>query len=401
MKTSIGEPLTSDMPQDWEVVPLASLCRVICDGTHFTPHYVSQGVPFYSVENVTANDFANTKFITEEEHAVLVKRCLPERGDILMTRIGSLGDTKLVDWDVRASIYVSLALLKLNERVTSGYLYRYTKSRAFVRDIEARALLNAAPKKINMGEIGAVPIPVPKSKLEQEAIAAALGDADALIEYLEQLVAKKRRIKQGAMQELLTGKRRLPGFSGGWEVRDFGELAAIRNVKIIASTVPAGTPCVELESIDQGTGRLLGSIDAKGTSSKYSFKKGDVLFGRLRAYLKKYWLATFDGICSTEIWPLIPRDDRTVGSFLHLLVQTSDFVDAACISYGTHMPRSDWSVLRKFSVQVPSRTEQEAITNVLSDMDIELAVLETKLAKARQIKDGMMQNLLTGRIRLV
>ena len=87
-----------------------------------------QGIPFFSVENVTANDFTNTKYISEADHAVLVKRCNPEKGDILMTRIGSLGDTKLLDWDVVASIYVSLALLKPNKVVSPDYLYRYTKS---------------------------------------------------------------------------------------------------------------------------------------------------------------------------------------------------------------------------------------------------------------------------------
>jgi type I restriction enzyme S subunit len=88
------------IPEDWEIAPLSALCRLICDGTHFTPRYVPQGVPFYSVENITADDFSNVKFISEAEHAILVRRCKPEKGDILMTRIGSLGKTKLLDWDV-------------------------------------------------------------------------------------------------------------------------------------------------------------------------------------------------------------------------------------------------------------------------------------------------------------
>src|SRR4029079_12914437 len=98
----------------------------------FTPRYVPRGIPFYSVENVTANDFSNPKFISEFEHAMLIERCKPERGDILMTRIGSRGDTKLLDWDVNASIYVSLALLKPSERIHSEYLYCYSKSKAFI-----------------------------------------------------------------------------------------------------------------------------------------------------------------------------------------------------------------------------------------------------------------------------
>lgn len=110
--------------------------------------------------------------------------------------------------------------------------------------------------------------------------------------------------KRAVMQQLLTGEIRLPGFNGNWTEVDFGDIVTIRNTKVSASSVPAGTQCVELECISQGTGRLLISTDAAGLSSKYAFKKGDVLFGRLRAYLRKHWHATFDGVCSTEIWPL-------------------------------------------------------------------------------------------------
>jgi type I restriction enzyme S subunit len=160
------------------------------------------------VESVTANNFTDTKFISPEEHAKLIKRCKPERGDILLTRIGSLGDTKLIDWDVNASIYVSLALLKPNAEVHAGYLYGYSKSNQFVRDVERRSLLNAAPRKINMGNIGNIPIPLPPLP-EQRAIAAVLSDMDAEIAALEARREKTRALKQGLMQELLTGRTRL------------------------------------------------------------------------------------------------------------------------------------------------------------------------------------------------
>lgn len=127
-------------------------------------------------------------------------------------------------------------------------------------------------------------------------------------------MAKKRSVKQAAIQQLVIGQTRLSGFHGEWAAVEFGDVATIRNAKVVASSAPAGTECVELESIDQGTGRLLMSAEAAGSGSKYSFRKGDVLFGRLRAYLKKYWLAAFDGVCSTEIWPLIARDERLSGA---------------------------------------------------------------------------------------
>src|SRR5438132_12214052 len=131
-----------------------------------------------------------------------------------------------------------------------------------------------------------VPIPLLPTKAEQEAIAGALSDADALIESLEQLIAKKRHIKQGVMQELLTGKKRLPGFSGEWEVKRFGDIAQPRKERIDPRRAGAQDFCVELEHIEQGTGCLAGYTAAgEGSSLKSVFQKGDVLFGKLRAYL--------------------------------------------------------------------------------------------------------------------
>ena len=185
-----------------------------------------------------------------------------------------------------------------------------------------------------------------------------------------------------------------------WEVAKFGDIASIRNDKATPLSASARTQCVELESIAQSTGQLLASIEASGPSPKYSFRRGDVLFGRLRPYLRKYWLATFDGLCSTEIWPLIPVTEALSGDFLHLLVQTSDFVAAADVSYGTRMPRADWDVLKELPVRLPPLLEQTAIATALSDMDALLDGLDRLIAKKRAIKLATMQQLLTGKTRL-
>jgi type I restriction enzyme S subunit len=256
-----------------------------------------------------------------------------------------------------------------------------------------------AQQSLNRNFIAPIGIGVPSPE-EQGRLAKALSDVDELIKTLEELISKKRNIKQAAMQELLTGKRRLPGFEGEWDEAQLGDIAAIRNAKAVASSMPAETQCIELECIEQGSGRLLMSNHPTGESTKYTFKKGDVLFGRLRAYLRKFWLASFDGVCSTEIWPLIARDERLSAGFLHLLVQTNDFIDAACISYGTHMPRSDWAVLRKFQLKLPPRPEQDAIATVMADIDAELSDLVQRSQKAACLKQGMVQQLLTGKIRL-
>jgi type I restriction enzyme S subunit len=134
---------------------------------------------------------------------------------------------------------------------------------------------------------------------------------------------------------------------------------------------------------------------------KAVFEKGDVLFGKLRAYLRKYWRADRSGVCSTEFWVLAPAEDMTTSSYLYQVVQTDHFIEVASQGYGTHMPRSDWSSVSEIELPVPALDEQEEIGRVLGEMDAEIEALHTRLDKARQIKQGMMQELLTGRVRLV
>jgi type I restriction enzyme S subunit len=300
-------------------------------------------------------------------------------------------------FDVHQRVY---RISNFAQRVNGYFFYLNFSTHFYNRIMQMTA--KSSVDSVRRDMISLMQVALPPTEVEQRAIAAALSDVDALLGGLDRLIAKKRDLKQAAMQQLLTGQTRLPGFSGAWEDLEFGEIASIRNAKVVASSVPSGTQCVELESIGgEGSGRLLMSTDATGMSSKYSFKKGDVLFGRLRAYLRKHWLATFDGICSTEIWPLIARDTRLCGAFLHLLVQTDDFVNSAGVSYGTHMPRSDWTVLKKLPVRLPTVPEQTAIAAVLADMDAELAAREARRDKIRDLKQAMMQELLTGKTRLV
>jgi type I restriction enzyme S subunit len=181
----------------------------IRDGTHQTPKYVESGIPFFSVENVTSGDFTNTKFISKAEHRFLTRSFKIERGDILMTRIGSIGNCKLITWDVDASFYVSLALLKIRKGYSAAFICHYSRTAAFNKEVELHSLQSAIPKKINLGPISDVRITLPDQLDEQTAIATILSDMDAEIAALEAKLAKARQVKQGMMQELLTGRIRL------------------------------------------------------------------------------------------------------------------------------------------------------------------------------------------------
>lgn len=204
------------------------------------------------------------------------------------------------------------------------------------------------------------------------------------------------------MQALLSGQQRLPGFEGAWAVKRFGDIVRLRKARTESNPIFLESFCVELEHIESGSGHLVGHSTMDGSrSSKSLFQKGDVLFGKLRPYLRKYWLATRDGVCSTEIWVLVSLEETLSPKFLSQLVRVDQFIDVASSAYGTHMPRSDWSVVKNHELSLPSVEEQTAIATVLADMDAEIAAIEARLAKARALKQGMMQTLLTGRIRLV
>jgi len=193
---------------EWEFKTLGNIAEIF-DGTHQTPRYVTEGIPFYSVENVTNDDFINTKFISNKAHQILNKIARIEKKDILMTRIGSIGDCKLIDWDVKASFYVSLALLKIRKDFSPDYIYQYSNSYAFKREAEINSLQWATPKKINLGEISKIRIHIPHLKDEQIAIAEFLTDMASEIKALERKREKCKLLKIGLMQQLLTGRIRL------------------------------------------------------------------------------------------------------------------------------------------------------------------------------------------------
>lgn len=196
--------------EKWETIRLGKLCSAILDGTHQTPTYTSEGIPFYSVESITKGDFKNTKFISEADHIEMSKRCKLLRDDILLTRIGSIGDTVIVDWNVNASIYVSLALIRVNADLYDPYfVYQYTKSDQFKKEILKRSLLLAAPQKINLGEIQDIEMFVPLNKKEQTRIASVLQSADKEIETLKSQLEHCKWQKNGLIQTLLTGEKRV------------------------------------------------------------------------------------------------------------------------------------------------------------------------------------------------
>ena len=248
-----------------------------------------------------------------------------------------------------------------------------------------------------------VPIPVPTSKVEQEAIATALSDADALIESLEKLLAKKRQIKQGAMQELLTGKRRLPGFAtkGSFIQTEVGLIPEDWEVKPLAALARLYQPVtISAKQFTESGLPVYGANGFVGFYSQSNHESWQVIVtcrgstcGTVNRTVDRCWITGNAMVLNCD-------ENRALSKeFFYYLLCGQDL--SGCIT-GTGQPQIVRSPLAGFHVPLPpTKAEQEGIAATLSDMDTEITTLEAKLTKARDIKQGMMQELLTGRIRLV
>lgn len=397
------------LPADWDVIELAKRAT-IQSGIAKNANAVLRdpvAVPYLRVANVQDGylDLREVALIEIERSDLNRYAVLP--GDVLMNEGGDLdklGRGALWHGQIDPCVHQNhVFVVRCKTGLVPEYLNAWTSTaqarRYFM--LAGRQTTNLA--SINKTSLGELTVAVPPTEVEQREIAKAISDADALIDALEQLLTKKRQIKQSAMQELLTGKRRLPGFEQPWISRAFADVASFGRERVNPSALNSPPLCVELEQLEPGTGRLSGdAFESQQAATKSVFQRGDVLFGKLRAYLRKYWLADFDGVCSTEIWVLRARGELGSNAYLFYTIQRDDFISVASTAYGTHMPRSDWKIVGEFDLSLPSdTTEQVAIAEVLSNMDSDIAAFESRLSKARALKQAMAQALMTGRIRLV
>ena len=191
---------------------------------------------------------------------------------------------------------------------------------------------------------------------------------------------------------------RFPEFSGEWMTDELSNLIEISSNKFNPNTSNESKKCIELEHLSQETGELLGYTDSTAqASTKNAFTKGQVLFGKLRPYLKKFWLSQFDGVCSSEIWVL--NGKKLANNYLFQFIQTNKFNQIANVSSGSKMPRSDW----KYMVQVPfkytTKPEQQKIAAFLTAVDNKIEQLSKKQALLGEYKKGLMQQIFSQAIR--
>ncbi|HHX8481659.1 TPA: restriction endonuclease subunit S [Vibrio diabolicus] len=256
--------------------------------------------------------------------------------------------------------------------------------------------------------------------LEQQKIADILSTVDKKIDLIDQKIEETEKLKIGIMQKLFSEGIGVQDENGDWQPHTefqnspFGKiprawkyapvksLVSIKSPKYDPKIKTESLPCIELEHLSQGSGEILGTVNSlELASTKNCFAKGDVLFGKLRPYLKKFAKPNFNGVCSSEIWVMKTTDNKVLhNDFWFYFIQSERFINEANKSCGTKMPRADWKVVSELILPIPSFCEQLGIAKILECVDAKLGLLKQQKAETQRLKKGLMQKLLTGEWRV-
>lgn len=395
------------IPEDWDVKLIDDLAEKVMVGiaSAATHAYRPQGIPLLRNQNIKKNYLQDDDLLfIDEQYELIYKNKRLKTGDLLTARTGYPGTTCIIPpkYDGAQCFTTIITRLKKNE-INSDYLCHYINSEYGISFIE-KSKIGGGQKNIGVGIFQGMPIPIP-SPAEQEAIAEALSDADALIESLETLLAKKRQVKQGVMSELLTGKRRLPGFSGKWEEKRIEEIAYPSSEKNKeAESLPVLTCSKHLGFVDS-LGYFKNQVFSRDTSGYKIIYRGQIGYPSNHVEEGSIGLQDlYDVAIVSPIYVVFSVTENINSYFLHRLLKLDEYrqkFDTATTASVDRRGSLRWPAFSKIIVNLPELSEQTAIAEILSDMDAEIRAVEGKLSKARVVKAGMMSELLTGRTRLV
>lgn len=404
------------IPEDWEMKLLGNTAilkaRIGWQGLT-TSEYLESG-DYYLVTGTEFKDgyidWDNCHYVTESRYKQ-DKNIQLKENDILVTKDGTIGKVALINnlhkpATLNSGVFVIRPLNGAFHPVFFYYLLSSNLFKEFLAQLSAGSTINHLYQKDFVNFL----YNTPPTLAEQEAIAEALGDADALIESLEQLISKKRQIKQGAMQELLIGKRRLPGFRGEWEVKHVEEIAEILSGGTPSTTQPQFWDGDILWCTPTDITALKGHKHLSETSRRITLQglkcssaemiPANSIVMTSRATIGECAINQVPVSTNQGFKNLIPFENVDVEFLYYLLLTKKQEFISLC--GGSTFLEIGKTQLLMFELKLPvNKSEQTAIAAILSDMDSEIIALEEKLAKARQIKQGMMQELLTGRIRLL
>lgn len=384
-KTDIGI-----IPEEWNVMKIGDIFE-FKNGLNKEKKYFGLGFPIVNYTDVYNNRSLTAKDIKGKVDVSLneIRAYEVRKDDVFFTRTSEtpdeIGITSVITEEFKNTVFSGFILRARPKKFFLNTSYKkYCFSSYNVRK-EIISKCTYTTRALTNGKIlSQIFIPIP-SISEQKAIAEVLGDADKLISSLEKLIDKKQKIKQGVMQQLLTGKKRLNGFDAVWQKLNIGDVLTVKHGKS------------QHEVVD-GNGKypILATGGIIGKANGYLYNKPSVLIGRKGTIDKPQFIEapfwTIDTLFYTEI------SDRAVPKYIYYLF---NIIDWYSYNEASGVPSLNASTIEKINIILPEVIEQQAIAKILSDMDLEIQVLEQKLEKYNNIKRGMMQELLTGRKRLI
>ncbi|WP_314943114.1 restriction endonuclease subunit S [Porphyromonas endodontalis] len=392
--TEIGQ-----IPEDWEEYHLRDLISVLTDFTaNGSFSALAENVPYFNTPQYARlvrltdirSNFKNSDaiYVTKKSYDYLAKSKL-YGGELLLANVGAYAGLACLfpcGMDFVATLAPNMFLIKVNNRAEIKYILNSCNYGVLHNQLFAKASSSAQPK-LNKEDVRSCLIPLP-TKEEQKRIVSALTSVDNLISSLDKLIEKKENIKQGTMQQLLTGKKRLKGFSDPWVERKM-ETIEIKNGSILnsneykAGNIPVIAGGKHPAGYHSSSNRLANTITISAS-------------GANAGYISFYKQPIFASDCST-----INKQKGISVEFLYycLLLRQNEIYKCQTGGAQPHIHAKD---IKDIEIPIPSAIlEQKRIASIIESMDDEISSLETKKAKFEQIKQGMMQQLLTGKIRLI
>lgn len=359
------------IPEDWNLDYVENIAHITTGGKN-TQDRVDDGLYPFFVRSQTVERINSYSF----------------DGEAVLTAGDGVGTGKVFHYikgkfDVHQRVY---RISNFAEGVNGYFFYLYFSTHFYNRIMQMTA--KSSVDSVRRDMIARMHIALPPSEAEQRAIAEALSDADGLLGGLDRLIAKKRDLKQAAMQQLLTGQTRLPGFHGEWMVKPFVSVLTRLNAKAHQIQTSDYQSTGKYPVVDQGKEIVIGFSDREDKRLRCP-NGGVIVFGDHTCFVK---FIDFDFLVGADGTQVLQGKDGQSTRFHALQLQ---YRGVEPTGYNRH-----FKFLQERDFLVPSFPEQTAIATVLSDMDAEIAALERRREKTRAVKQAMMQELLTGKTRL-
>ncbi len=385
------------IPEDWEVTTLGEIGQSLIGLTYKPDDIREYGTLVLRSSNIHSDRLAYEDQVYVDSSLSLPLRGIVEEGDILIcVRNGSrqlIGKCAMIDSVAAGSAFG--AFMSVFRTKISGLVFYQFKSDVIKKQI--KEIMGATINQITSKDMAAFQIPLPRSDEEQRAIAQTLSDVDGLIAALDQVIAKKRNIKTATMQELLTGKKRLPGFDGEWEVKTVEDIAdCLDNIRV---------PLNESQR-----NRMKGNIPYCGANeildyvNDFIVDDDIILMAEDGGYFDEFDTCPIAYRMFGKCWVnnhahILKAKDHVSQGFLFYSLEHKDIRKFLASGTRTKLNKSE---MEKIQIEISyNLMEQQAIATILSDMDAEIAALEKRRAKTQAMKQGMMQELLTGKTRLI